>query len=716
MPRMTRTELAARAEAWRRRARSLESQLRRRDQAGEELRQSESRLRSLFEHAEDLIIACRLDGTILNVNRAIEKTLGWSRDELIGQNISLIVTPASVELGHERVRRALAGEKLPKIFELEAIRRDGVLVPAEGWAHFIRDAAGRPIEHLGVFRDITERRGAEEAIRESEARYRSLFDNANDSILTFTLDGVVTSVNRAYERLTEWTRDELIGLNWAVLIAPVDRERMADRTRRALAGEKLPSQFEVRTLCKDGRVVPLEGRTRMQRDRDGRPTGFQGIYRDITDRKRAEEVLRESEERYRAMFAEAQERGQILDRLYRVMASMQVSLNSQNRLRAFVEGVHKVLGFDRFYVALASPDLAAFEVVAAAGLEMFERLPLTPAAGPLYHAFATRQPLAILSDEDLRRVPPVGAEYRDRSYFRSRRFIVAPLIAGDRVIGVASADNKTTRRPITPANVELFTLVSQQLATALEEARLYDEVERKSAELEIASQHKSEFLSNMSHELRTPLNAIIGFSEVLSERMFGELNEKQDEYLKDIHASGQHLLSLINDILDLSKIEAGKMELELTDFDVPMAIDNAVMLVRERAARRGIDLHRTVDERVEQIQGDERKIRQVLLNLLSNAIKFTPEGGRIEIRAKPVDDSIEVSVSDTGVGIAPEDQEAVFEEFRQVGTADKKVEGTGLGLALSRKFVELHGGRIWVKSEVGQGSTFAFTVPVRRGE
>jgi PAS domain S-box-containing protein len=714
MPRMTRTELIARAEALRRRARSLERQLRRRDEAGEALRQSESRLRSLFEHGEDLIVACRLDGTILNVNRAIEKTLGWSRDELIGQNISLIVTPASVELGQERVRRALAGEKLPKIFELEAIRRDGMLVPAEGWAHFIRDAAGRPIEHLGVFRDVTERRRGEEAIRESEARYRSVFDNANDSILTFTLEGVVTSVNRAYERLTDWTRDELIGLNWDVLIAPVDRERMADRTRRALAGEKLPSQFEVRTLCKDGRVVPLEGRTRMQRDLDGRPTGFQGIYRDITERKQAEEALRESEERYRAMFAEAQERGEVLDRLYRVMASMQVSLNSQDRLRAFVEGVHKVLGFDRFYVALASPDLAAFEVVAAAGVEMFERLPLTPAAGPLYHAYATRQPLAILNDDDLRRVPPVGAEYRDRSYFRSRRFIVAPLIAGDRVIGVASADNKTTRRPITLANVELFTLVSQQLATALEEARLYAEVERKSAELESASRHKSEFLANMSHELRTPLNAVIGFSEVLSERMFGELNEKQDEYLKDIHASGQHLLSLINDILDLSKIEAGKMELEPSDFDLPMTIDNALMLVRERAARRGIALHRAVDERLGQVEADERKIRQVLLNLLSNAIKFTPEGGRVEVAAKPVDGFIEVSVSDTGVGIAPADQEAVFEEFRQVGTADKRVEGTGLGLALSRKFVELHGGKIWVKSQVGAGSTFTFSVPVRR--
>src|SRR5437870_3931268 len=488
MPRMTRTELVARAEAWRQRVRSLAWPLRRRDQAGEELRQSESRFRSLFEHAEDLIIACRLDGTILNVNRAIEKTLGWSRDELIGQNIARIVTPASVELGQERVRRALAGEKLPKIFELEAVRRDGILVPAEGWAHFIRDAGGQPIEQLGVFRDITERRRAEEAIRESEERYRSLFDNANDSILTFTLDGVVTSVNRAYERLTDWTRDELIGLNWGVLIAPVDRERMADRTRRALAGEKLPSLFEVRTLCKDGRVVPLEGRTRMQRDRAGRPVGFQGIYRDITERKRAEEALRESEERYRAMFAAAEERGHVLDRLYRVMASMQVSWKSQDRLRAFVQGVHEVLGFDRFYVALASPDLEAFEVVAAAGVEMFERLPLSPAAGPLYHAFATRQPLAILTDEDLQHVPPVGADYRDRTYFRSRRFIVAPLIAGDRVIGVASADNKTTRRPITPANVQLSTLASQKLATAREEARLY--AEGRGREQEIAARNR----------------------------------------------------------------------------------------------------------------------------------------------------------------------------------------------------------------------------------
>ena len=246
--------------------------------------------------------------------------------------------------------------------------------------------------------------------------------------------------------------------------------------------------------------------------------------------------------------------------------------------------------------------------------------------------------------------------------------------------------------------------------------RMSEELGRLYRQIEAASRHKSEFLANMSHELRTPLNAIIGFSEVLLQRMFGELNPKQEEYLNDVLTSGRHLLSLINDILDLSKVEAGKMELELVDFDLPASIDNALTLVRERAVRRGVALQTAVDERVGEIRGDERKIRQVMLNLLSNAIKFTPEGGRIEISAVPGEGSVEVSVSDTGVGIEPEDQEAVFEEFRQVGASAAKQEGTGLGLALARKFVELHGGRIRVKSQVGVGSMFTFTIPARRGE
>jgi signal transduction histidine kinase len=262
--------------------------------------------------------------------------------------------------------------------------------------------------------------------------------------------------------------------------------------------------------------------------------------------------------------------------------------------------------------------------------------------------------------------------------------------------------------------IELLRTFATQSALAIQNARLFQELGDKSQELEAASRHKSEFLANMSHELRTPLNAIIGFSEVLGERMFGELNDKQAEYVQDILSSGRHLLSLINDILDLSKVEAGRMELELSRFDLPAAIGSAVILVRERATRHGLGLDVSVDDRLGLFVGDERKIRQVLLNLLSNAVKFTPEGGRITVRAVPANGSVEVSVSDTGIGIAQDDQEAIFQEFRQVGTDyARKREGTGLGLALARRFVDLHGGRLWVKSRPGEGSTFTFTLPVR---
>ena len=262
--------------------------------------------------------------------------------------------------------------------------------------------------------------------------------------------------------------------------------------------------------------------------------------------------------------------------------------------------------------------------------------------------------------------------------------------------------------------VNLLQTFATQSALAIQNARLFREIEEKGRQIEAANRHKSEFLANVSHELRTPLNAIIGFSEVLLEKMFGELNEKQNEYVDDILSSGRHLLSLINDILDLAKIEAGRMELELTKFDLPSAVENALILVRERVSRRGIKLERMIDEKLSEFVGDERKIKQVLLNLLSNAVKFTPEGGKIHVEARLTDGSVIVSVADTGIGVAPEDQETIFEEFRQVGTTyAHKREGTGLGLTLTRKFVEMHGGKIWVESEVGKGSKFTFTLPIK---
>jgi len=252
-----------------------------------------------------------------------------------------------------------------------------------------------------------------------------------------------------------------------------------------------------------------------------------------------------------------------------------------------------------------------------------------------------------------------------------------------------------------------------ELGTLAENLNLMnDELRDLYRQLEAANRHKSEFLANMSHELRTPLNAIIGFSEMLKEQLFGDLNEKQLEYAEDIHSSGHHLLSLINDILDLAKVEAGRMELELSEFALPSAIESAMTLVKERAARHGIALESEIDDRLDCFVGDERKFKQILLNLFSNAVKFTPEGGRIGVAAGISDGTVEISVSDTGIGISPEDQMSIFEEFRQArGDGRGKSEGTGLGLTLTKRFVELHGGTIRVESEVGKGSTFTFTLP-----
>jgi signal transduction histidine kinase len=233
-------------------------------------------------------------------------------------------------------------------------------------------------------------------------------------------------------------------------------------------------------------------------------------------------------------------------------------------------------------------------------------------------------------------------------------------------------------------------------------------------ELESASRHKSDFLATMSHELRTPLNAIIGFSELLHEQMFGELNEQQLSYVQDILDAGRHLLSMINDVLDLAKIEAGRMELEPSEVALPEVLRSAVSMHSEQAKRRGVALGLTTDPEEIAVFADDRRVRQVVFNLVSNAIKFTPPDGRVDVSARLENGAVEIAVADTGPGIPAEDQESIFQEFEQ-SAAGKEVEGTGLGLPLSRKLVELHGGRLWVESEVGQGSTFRFTLPLEQG-
>ncbi|MEO7270214.1 MAG: response regulator [Knoellia sp.] len=291
-----------------------------------------------------------------------------------------------------------------------------------------------------------------------------------------------------------------------------------------------------------------------------------------------------------------------------------------------------------------------------------------------------------------------------------RSVVAVPLIRSEKIVGALVVRRKTPGA-FSDETCDLLEAFATQSAIALTNARIHRQLEVQSAELAEASRHKSEFLASMSHELRTPLNAVIGFSEVLLERMFGEINERQEDYLRDILSSGRHLLALLNDVLDLSKVEAGQMELDRTDFPVEVAITYALSMVRERALDHHIALRTEISPGLGLLNADELRFRQVLLNLLSNAVKFTADGGSVVVAATRLPDSLEVTVSDTGIGIAPADQERIFDSFQQGTRSARTVEGTGLGLTLTRRIVELHGGRVWVRSELAHGSTFGFSLP-----
>jgi signal transduction histidine kinase/CheY-like chemotaxis protein len=293
-----------------------------------------------------------------------------------------------------------------------------------------------------------------------------------------------------------------------------------------------------------------------------------------------------------------------------------------------------------------------------------------------------------------------------------RSLVAAPLLREGKILGSLIVRRKRTGE-FTQETLDLLEMVASQSALALQNAQLYRELREQSLELELASRHKSEFLASMSHELRTPLNAVLGFSEVLLERMFGEINERQEEYLRDIHGSGQHLLELLNEILDLSKIEAGRMELEYSSFELRSLLEDAGSMLRQRAVAQGITLSVVVADDVGLIHSDELRLKQVVLNLMTNAVKFTGDGGSVAVRAARQGTEIDVTVTDTGIGVSESDRERIFESFQQGGRGSSREEGTGLGLTLSRRIVELLGGRMWLESEVGVGSTFGFSLPER---
>ena len=312
-----------------------------------------------------------------------------------------------------------------------------------------------------------------------------------------------------------------------------------------------------------------------------------------------------------------------------------------------------------------------------------------------------------------------------------RTILCVPLRAQDRPIGLIYVDNRFMRDLYKDADVELLSTFGVQLAVAIENARAYRKIEElniglegkvreRTAELlqakmvlEKASIMKDEFMANMSHELRTPLNAIIALSDILGEETFGALNDKQRKYVGEISTSGIHLLSLINDILDLSKIGVGQMRLQVSEFDINQLLTQSLTMVREKATKHSISLHLNLDRSLPPVKADQTRIKQIVYNLLSNAVKFTEDGGKITLESRAGSGEIVVTVTDTGIGISKEDMPKLFVEFQQIDSSlSRKYPGTGLGLVLSKRFVGLHGGRIWAESELGKGSRFSFALPM----
>ncbi len=408
-----------------------------------------------------------------------------------------------------------------------------------------------------------------------------------------------------------------------------------------------------------------------------------------------------------------------MEQLYRLSTSLQEPLSLRDQLHRVLEGASQMGLLDRIYIWAVSAEADRLVNLAGAGFAADEwkdfegtEIPL-PEAGVMFKAYLEGTPL--LYDErnpvppELRLQPP----YSELRAIRTRALLVVPMIARGVTVGVLAGDNKPSGRRILPETVDLVQTFASHAAVAIANARLFSAIEEKNRQLESANRAKSHFVANMSHELRTPMNAILGYTELILDETYGELPDKIRAVLDRVAKSGRHLLGLINDVLDLSKIEAGELPLSLSDYSMKDVVQSVFLAVESLATEKSLDLQFALPPDLPLGRGDERRLTQVVLNLVGNAIKFT-DAGRISVAVVAVGETFKVSVTDTGTGIAPENQATVFEEFKQVDdSSTRKVGGTGLGLAIAKRIIEMHGGRLWVESALGQGSTFSFTVPIR---
>ncbi len=625
------------------------------------LRESEERLRILFEFAPDAYYLNDLKGNFIDGNKAAEEITGYKKDELIGKSflrLKLLPPKQIPKAATLLAKNALGQSTGPDEFTLD--QKDGTQVPVEIRTFPVKIKDKTLV--LGIARDITERKQAEEALRESNRRFRDIAENAFEWIWEVDANGKYTYVSPFINKILGYNPEEVLKKHFYDLFHPDDREELKKAAFEVFAKKQPFREFMNRNVHKNGKTVWLSTSGVPILDKEGNFLGYRGADTDITERKRAEERLRESEGRYR-LLAE-----NVTDIIWTTDMNLRFTYISPSA--EYLSG----------YSVDEAMALTLAEVLTHASLEVTIK------------AFAEELAIENVEQKNLSRSRTLELEFRrkDGSTVWGEVKITFLRDPDSQVVGLLGVARDITERK-----------------------RIEKEIQEKNEELAEASRAKSEFLAHMSHELRTPLNVIIGFSELMMDELPGEVNEEQGQCLSDILGSGQHLLSLINDILDLSKIESGKMELKLTNIALPSVIESLRREIMPVIGKREQSLDVEVEEGLPLVRGDKVKVRQVLLNLLSNAAKFTPDGGKLKVEATRNGDWCQVSVVDRGIGIKKEDQEKIFEPFSQLDDLQAEGRGgTGLGLTLARQIIEKHGGRMWVESKYRKGSKFSFTLPL----
>ncbi len=653
---------------------------------------------AILNNSSDFIALADLTGKLVYINPAGARLLGFEKPEdFIGKVIADSHDAEGLRLVEEEgiptaIRTGLwRGENTLR-------RTDGVMIPVEQTIFPILDASGN-LQYLAtIMSDITERKLAERALLESERYNRSLFQESPIGLALARMDGKLVDINPAYAKIIGRTIEETLELSYWD-ITPEKYAAQEQEQLRLLQTTGRYGPYEKEYIHKDGHLVPvlLSG---LIIEREGEPFIWSSVV-DITERKQAE--------------AEIRKRATELQTVAEVSTAVASTLQPEVLLQNVVDLTKE--RFDLYHAHIYLYDGKENELVLAAGAgeagrqmkAQGWRIPADRERSLVARAFRTRSGVI---ENDVRAAP----DFLPNPLLPDTAAEMAiPIIAGERVLGVLDVQSARVGR-FTEADVAIKTTLARQIAIALENARLFEETQNVAERLREVDRLKSEFLANMSHELRTPLNSILGYTQLLLLDLEGQIDEESYEDLQSIDTNGKHLLSLINDILDLAKIEAGRMQLHKEQIEVGALIEQVQSNNAGLFLNKNLEFNVEVAEDLPPIWADQIRVTQILNNLISNAAKFTEQGG-VTLRAYRSDDNICFSVSDTGIGIAPADLETIFEKFRQVdGSFTRRAEGTGLGLPITRHLVEMHGGRIEVQSELGKGSTFSVYLPIRAAE